>query len=202
MPIFQEIKEDKYHILIWKYEEGESLEVEDLLDEEEKAKIQQSHYKRQREFLLVRKMLKTILPNHKIKYQDNGEPYLEPKDRFISISHSFPFVAIAISDEKIGIDLEKKQEKLVKIKSKFLHSSEYSWAENDDELLTIIWSIKEALYKIHQKKYWSFREHYEVLSFDLSEKKSIKCRVFDKENSEDFSANLRKVEDYYLVIVK
>lgn len=202
MPIFQEIKEDKNHILIWKYEEGEALEEEHLLDEEEAQKIRQYHYKRQREFLMVRKMLKTILPNHKIKYQDNGEPYLEPKDKFISISHSFPFVAIAISDKEIGIDLEKKQEKLEKIKTKFLYLSEYSWAENHSDFLTIIWSIKESLYKIHSKKYWSFREHYEVFPFELSEQKNIKCRVFDDEKSDEYNACFRRIEDYYLVIVQ
>lgn len=202
MPIFQEIKENENHILIWKYKDGEVLEEEYLLNEEEKEKIKQYHSKRQREFLMVRKMLKTILPNHKIRYQDNGEPYLEPNDRFISISHCYPFVAIAISDRKIGIDLEKNQEKLIKIKSKFLHTSEYSWAENDDELLTIIWCIKEALYKIHPKKYWSFREHYEIFPFESLEKQEIKCRVFDNERSENFEALLRKIEDYYLVIVQ
>jgi phosphopantetheinyl transferase len=57
-------------------------------------------------------MLKTVLPGYKILYRDGGEPYLIPGDFQISVSHSFPLAALAISKNRVGIDLEKRKEKI------------------------------------------------------------------------------------------
>jgi phosphopantetheinyl transferase len=56
-------------------------------------------------------MLKTVLPGYKILYRDGGEPYLIPGDFQISVSHSFPLAALAISKNRVGIDLENGRRK-------------------------------------------------------------------------------------------
>ena len=203
MPIFRDFSDNETRILIWKYQEGEVFDRDFLIEPEILHKIKGYHHKKQLEALMIRKMLKMLLPDYKIFYHKNGEPYLQPSDRCISISHSFPYAAIAVSKRKIGIDLEKIDVKLQKLKSKFLYKTEYEWIENPRELdfLTVVWTIKEALYKIHPAKFWSFREHYEVSAFDL-EASSIECRVFSEISSDSFTAEIKKIEDFYLAVVQ
>lgn len=204
MPIFKEIVKGEVQIFIWQYNENDGLENEGLIENKVYNRYCQSHTKRQKEMLIVRKIIKTFLPHHQLKYKENGEPYLLPLGIHISISHSFPFVALAISKNKMGIDLEKLTPRIKLLKDKFLTQTELSWIgnkENEMDLLSVIWTIKEALYKIHPVKYWSFREHYEVQEFNLLANKNIQCRVFDRDVQDEYTASFLKINDFYLSIV-
>ncbi len=69
--------------------------------------------------------------------------------RFLLLN-PFRFAALAISKSRIGIDLRKVNDKILRIKKIFLHPNEIAWTEgkqNEVELITIIWVIKESLYK-------------------------------------------------------
>src|SRR6218665_2728000 len=112
MPLYKNLSDDVAQILIWEFDENEELDSELLLEPENQTKILGYHPNKISEFLMVRKMLKVLLPNHKILYRDTGEPYLFPQDFHISISHSYPLAGLAISKNKIGIDLEKRKEKI------------------------------------------------------------------------------------------
>lgn len=196
MPIFKEVLLENIRIIIWKYSETESYDL--YLDEDKKQK---RHIEKQ----MIKKILNISLPNHTIFYHQNGEPYLEPLTQNISISHSFPYAVLGISDKKIGIDIEFIQEKLQKISSKFLHNSEKQWLgtkENLLEYLTIIWTIKESLFKIHSEKQWSFKEFYQIDEFEINSLTDIKCRVFGKDGVDNYLAEVIKIEGYYLAIVK
>ena len=71
----------------------------------------------------------------------------------------FPFAAIAISKNKIGIDVEKFNPKILKVIDKFTYENERGFIPEDkaDTFYTIIWSVKESMYKIHHSKYWSLK---------------------------------------------
>ena len=183
MPIFKEIISEQTQILIWKYSDEEEFSADLISDEKEFENLKQKSPKRLRETQMVRHILKKILPNHKIRYYENGQPYLEPFDKFVSVSHSFPYAVLAISEKKIGVDIEQVKDRIDKIKHKFLHPKEIDWlsrAESGIEHLTAIWCIKEALFKIHSSKQWSFKEFYVVDEFLLDKFSKIKCKVFDK----------------------
>ena len=63
---------------------------------------------RQREWLATRALLhSTQYKGETILYNDNGKPYLAGNNRHISISHTNEYVAIAVSDYPIGIDIER-----------------------------------------------------------------------------------------------
>ena len=205
MPIFKEIISEQTQILIWKYSHEEKFSADLISDEKEFENLKQKSPKRLIEKQMVRQMLKKILPNHKIKYYENGQPYLEPFDKFVSVSHSFPYAVLAISEKKIGVDIEQVKDRIDKIKHKFLHPTEIDWldrAESGIEHLTAIWCIKEALFKIHSSKQWSFKEFYVVDEFLLDQFSKIKCKVFDKDREDKFLAYLEKIENYYLAIIE
>jgi len=205
MPIFKEIISEQTQILIWKYLEEEKFSADLISDEKEFENLKQKSPKRLIEKQMVRQMLKKILPNHKIRYHENGQPYLEPFDKFVSVSHSFPYAVLAISEKKIGVDIEQVKDRIDKIKHKFLHPKEIDWlsrAESGIEHLTAIWCIKEALFKIHSSKQWSFKEFYVVDEFFLDKFSKIKCKVFDKDKEDKFLAHLEKIGNYYLAITE
>ena len=205
MPIFKEIISEQTQILIWKYSDEEEFSADLISDEKEFENLKQKSPKRLIERQMVRHMLRKILPNHKIRYHENGQPYLEPFDKFVSVSHSFPYAVLAISEKKIGVDIEQVKDRIDKIKLKFLHPTEIDWlgrVESRIEHLTAIWCIKEALFKIHSSKQWSFKEFYVVDEFLLDKFSKIKCKVFDKDREDKFLAHLEKIENYYLAITE
>ena len=204
MPLFRDFSDDQTTIQIWKFDEYEVLDPKELLEPENLEKIKDYHPKKLAEHLMIRRILKNHLPQSKILYQGNGEPYLSPRSHHISISHSFPYAVLAISEEKIGIDIEKIQPKISKLKPKFLYPSECEWTNNDREMeyLSAIWAIKESLYKIHPSKYWSLKKHYEVFPFELDAWISVECRIFDEVFNDYFTAEVRRVEDYYFAVVR
>ena len=205
MPIFKEIISEQTQILIWKYLEEEKFSADLISDEKEFENLKQKSPKRLIEKQMVRQMLKKRLPNHKIRYHENGQPYLEPFDKFVSVSHSFPYAVLAISEKKIGVDIEQVKDRIDKIKHKFLHPTEIDWlgrVESEIEHLTAIWCIKEALFKIHSSKQWSFKEFYVVDEFFLDKFSKIKCKVFDKDKEDKFLAHLEKIGNYYLAITE
>ncbi|WP_312321517.1 4'-phosphopantetheinyl transferase superfamily protein [Soonwooa sp.] len=202
MPLYRDFSDDKAQLLVWKYDEQEVLDMDTLLEKENYNKVKEYHPKKIKEVLMVRKMLKQILPNHKILYKDNGEPFLEPQDFSISISHSFPLAAIGISKSKIGLDLELKKEKIKLIRHKFiLHENDFIDNNHEVDYLTSIWSVKEALYKIHHSKYWSLKKHYDIQAFQPTDDFTVKARVYDHNFEDYFQVKVRKIDDYYFSVV-
>lgn len=202
MPLYKDFSDDAAQILIWKYDEVETLNAEELLEPENYNKVKDFHPKKVIEVLMVRKMLKQLLPNYKILYKDNGEPFLEPSGYQISISHSFPLAALAISKQKIGIDLEKLKDKITKIRHKFiLHEDAFIDDSREVEFLTAIWCVKESLYKIHHSKHWSLKKHYDVTSFVLRQNFEVKARVYDAQNEDFYKAKVSFFDDYCFAVV-
>lgn len=204
MPFYQDLTDENASILFWKYNEEDAFDHKTLIEAENFAKVEHFHPKKLIEYLMIRQMLKMLKPDHKILYKTIGQPYLFPKDAFISISHSYPFAALAISQKRVGIDMERIQPKIVRVKHKFLNDAELSWTETEDEveLLTVIWAVKEALYKLHPSKLWSLKKHYQVEAFSLDQLSGLKCRVFDEDFEDCYTARVIKMEDYYFAVVE
>jgi len=202
MPLYQDFSNIKARILLWKYEEEEILNAEELLEPENFFRITQYHPKKLLETLMVRKILRSEFPHYKILYKER-QPYLSPKDFEISITNSFPFAALAVSKNKIGIDLERFNPKFLKLQDKFVYPEERTFIPKNEEIeyLTIIWSVKESLYKIHHSKHWSLKKHYEVFPFCKENLHSVRCRVYDENSSDEFFARVEFFEDYVFTVV-
>jgi len=86
----------------------------------------------------------------------------------VSLSHTKGFVA-AIYHENlpVGVDIERVQEKIIKIGPKFLSPRELEICNNDPILLTMAWSSKEAAYKIYGKKGISLKDNIQIIEDDL-----------------------------------
>ncbi len=118
--------------------------------------------KRKHEFYYTRVLWKHFKIHEPIQYNQIGRPYLELG--FISISHSKNVIAIAFNAEHaVGIDVEYHSPKLRRIQNKFMSDAEAALLKPQKESeLTVIWSIKEAIYKMEQIEGLSFKENIHV----------------------------------------
>jgi phosphopantetheinyl transferase len=83
-----------------------------------------------------------------LRKDDRNRPYFDQADYHISLSHSFPYVAAAISHKKlVGIDLERFGRNVEKIGPRFLSSEEWNLWQDSHSDLTKAWTCKEAIYK-------------------------------------------------------
>lgn len=194
MPLFKTILTPHSKVLIWKIEES----MDQLLDGIE---LKQSSFDRvktmkstihQRGFLSVRHLLKLAgYSDLDLVYEPCGRPYLKDSS-YISITHSFEFAAIIISQENVGIDIEKKRDKIIKISSKFCNLKEVEAVacEKDPvEAFTEIWCAKEAMFKMCKSRSLSFKDHMEVnLNGDSwVSKDGFACEfTYYKEDLQDF----------------
>ncbi len=127
----------------------------------------------QKGFLSIRQLLKLAgYTDESLLYDGYGKPHLKD-GKFISITHSFTFSAIIIADDKpVGIDIEKRRDKILKIAHKFTPIEAYKSIANHDALvskLTIVWGAKESLYKIYGKKKLLFLDHIYIEDFSFEE---------------------------------
>lgn len=115
--------------------------------------------KRKREFYFTRVLLRSFDIDLEIEYKSTGKPLIN--NGHISISHSRNTVIIGYSkDHIIGVDIEYYNPKIHRIKHKFLAEIEKERFDiNNEEVLTLIWSIKEAIYKMEDIPGLRFKEH-------------------------------------------
>lgn len=176
-------------VLIWKIEESISKLQEGIfLSENSTTRLNSMKSQlHQRGFLSIRHLLKEVgYTDTDLIYDEFGKPHLK-NGKFISITHSFTFTAIIVSDKfHVGIDIEKQREKILKIAHKFTPFEEYKTIANVDALiskLTIVWGAKESLYKIYGKKKLLFLHHIYIEDFKFADEKTTGEIRYNGENS-------------------
>jgi len=203
MPLYKTIKPNNYTtVYVWKIEESlNELSKDTPLTERSKNRLlsMKSEVHR-RGFLSVRHLLKEAgYSDFNLYYNGNGKPHLTDK-KHISITHSFTFSALIISDVEVGIDIEKNREKIKIIQNKFVNFERGFIHKDDDyiEQLTVIWGAKESLYKIYPHGGLTFKNDIDINSFQIADKKTtgfIKAEDWDKKYNIEF----RQVDGFTLV---
>ena len=151
-----------------------------------------------RGFMSIRQLLAVEgYVDHDLFYDDDGKPHLKDGTH-ISITHSFTFSAIVLSDQEVGIDIEQQRPKILRIARKFTPVREYRTIANEDALirkLTIVWCAKESLYKSFARRGVSFLEHIRVEDFNLDHDSTV-ARVHYKGKSGDYAVRFLEFEGY------
>ncbi len=154
----------------------------------------------QRGFLSIRQLLKTIgYTDFDLFYDDKGKPHLAD-GKYISITHSFTFSGIIVSDTPIGIDIEKQREKIKSIAQKFIAYEASYLNQNSDYIknLTVIWGAKEALYKLYATPGLSFKAHILVIPFMLQDKKT-KAWIDYNNKKQGYTIHFLNIENFTCV---
>jgi len=108
-----------------------------------------------KQFLAKHLLLKELNLTGKVSYLPDGKPVLE-EGQYISISHSGPYVGLAISQCPVGIDIEKNHPKLKTIANRFINDKDFFKKQTNNKLHWI-WTAKESIYKLAGIKGLSFK---------------------------------------------
>jgi len=169
MPIYKTISPDPFtSIYVWKIEEPLSqLNTGVKLQERSRKRLEGMKSElHQRGFLSVRHLLLHAgYVDHDLTYNSYGKPLLKD-GKHISITHSFHFSAILISEKEAGIDIEKNRDKIINIQHRFVNT-EYDSLSDEDlvKQLTVIWGAKESMYKTYPYGGLSFHDHIAIDPF-------------------------------------
>jgi len=179
MPLYKSISvNSQTTVKIWKIEESyaDLLSPLDLKANSLERVLSMKSELHQRGFLSVRHLLREFgYTDQDLFYDVNGKPHLKD-GKHISVTHSFIFSGVIISDAEVGIDIEKQREKIAVIAHKFVdYEFNYLKAETEDYIrkLTIIWGIKESLYKLFATPGMLFREHFLVIPFTFEDATTV-----------------------------
>ena len=166
MPLYKNIKSEKYsEAAIWHITEPEHF-FSDQLGFSTQKKLE----KRRLEFLATRLLLQQTIPGfpfEKMAIAATGKPFLHGTPYHFSISHSFPYVAVAFSERSVGIDVQVFQPKISRLKDKFLSVAEQKWFADSMEKLTLAWTAKEAAYKRLEKNGVDFIRDLSIRDFHM-----------------------------------
>ena len=204
MPLIRKETIDQHTILcVWRCSESiEELQPKAVLDDEDLERLNGFlNLKRRIHFLTVRIMCKEVTGSSKILYNQEGKPTLDQKDCQISISHSHDFVAVLFGDtSKIGIDIQRIDPKVLRIQDRFMNPHEKQLIEvNNIEQLTIFWSAKESIYKIHGDPSVFFLQHIEIHVDQGFQSPNLTARINHQLYSEIHHLKFEILENYVLV---
>lgn len=198
MPLYKSLTvNNNTKVLIWKIDESfNELNKNVLLTPKSRTRLESMKSDlHQKGFLSVRHLLKEVgYTDEDLMYDEFGKPHLKD-GKYISITHSFTFSGLIISDKlHVGIDIEMQRDKILKIAHKFTPIEEYKTIANHDALvskLTIVWGAKESLYKIYGKKKLLFLHNIYIEDFKFEDQKTTGAIRYD---GEEFSYKIEFLE--------
>ncbi len=166
-------------VAIWKVEEPESFfEAQTGLQTDKKSAV------RRLEHLAGRFLLQYLLPEMSldhIEVSHLGKPYFPGNGPCFSISHSFPFVGVAVAPQAVGIDVQTLQEKIVRIQYKFLSPEEQALCNNHAARITLAWAAKEAAFKRYGLGAVDFIRHMPIRDMQVEGKGAVMKMEFLRE---------------------
>ena len=191
-------------LLLWKLSETEtqlSNLVNISLSSKSKLDLIKSSSQR-RQFLGVQNLLNLHkIKNDMLSYDDNGKPHLL-NNKFISISHSFDYCGVIVSNVKVGLDIEKFRSKILNISKKFVSQSDLGLIKlNSIENVTKVWSIKEAVFKAFGHNEIDFKKNIIIKSVNKEFTKA-NVLIFKNEISENYSIEIFNFSEYICCIAK
>ena len=108
--------------------------------------------KRRREHLAWRRVVRNELGRGVvIDYNEVGAPIVDIPNTHISVAHGGERVAVAIADERVGVDIENLDRNYERVKSRFMSPTEEALSDIE-EWPAMVWTAKEAIYKLYGKR--------------------------------------------------
>ncbi len=190
-------------VFIWKIEESFEWLAKDVkLTEhcQNRVNSMKSEIHR-RGFMSIRHLLAEAgYTDFDLYYDEEGKPHLKDGNH-ISITHSFEFSGIIVSQKPIGIDIEKQRDKILKIAPKFTPLEEYHTLANEEAIvrkLTIVWGAKEGIYKLVGIPGLLFLHHIYVEDFSF-EDEEFKARLNYQGEQTNFTLKYLEFEGFTCV---
>lgn len=184
------------HIYVWKITSSYEDQIKNpLLNTAELISVNElKNEKRKKEFLSSRIALKKIFNKDlELKHHTSGKPFIK-EAKYLSISHSSNFLALAYGDENIGIDIEKPQNRMVKLIPRVLSEIELMEFKKEPsiDLACKLWGAKEAILKYVGDRNLNYKEEIKAENIQLGIATYLKM---------NFKVEFEKIENMILTYV-
>ena len=170
MPLSYSSDDSLYTHLIWHCSEDINFfrSKLNLTNYELEILAKRKNSKKALEFLCSRLLLRLCkLDPNDLSYNEFGAPILK-SGKFVSISHCKNYVTLLLSNQSCGVDIETKRKQILDIKHKFLNQTDINniSMENISDI-TLIWTLKEAIYKLCQYPGINFKDQIFISTIDI-----------------------------------
>ena len=197
MPIIRTIRpNDNTVVGIWKITESiDDLSSQVVLSSKSKKLLKNrkaSIHKLQ--FLSIRAILLEFGYSDQDLSYINNSPILN-NGKKISISHSNLFSCVIISNFKVGIDVQEFNNKINTIAKKFIGYETLYVKDNDTQIMSIIWNIKESIYKIAEIIGLDYKTHLLVIPFNINDDFTYSWLIY-KKRKERYISYFFTIENY------
>ena len=203
MPVIDNLNlSPKTRVIIWEINESlQNLESKvDLSQHSLKLLNQKKSEIQKKQFLAIRNIFKLLsIDDNEVKYDKVGRPIFS-QNKILSISHSVNYAAVILSDQTVGIDIEKINGKAYKIKHKFLHIELNYPQELNNQISLVYWNIKESIYKAVGITGIDFKKNILALPLDINSTKS-KSWYVNNDDIYSFETYFRISKNYTLAFV-
>ena len=134
--------------------------------------------KRRREHLAWRRVVRNELGRGVvIDYNEVGAPVVDTPNTHISVAHGGERVAVAIADERVGVDIENLDRNYERVKSRFMSPTEEALSDME-EWPAMVWTAKEAIYKLYGKREVDLTEDIHIIGLN-TETMTLSAEVRD-----------------------
>ena len=203
MPIIDDLNlPPKTRVVIWEINESlQNLESKIVLSENSLKLLNQKKSEIQKkQFLAIRNIFKILsIKDNEVKYDKAGKPIFS-QNKALSISHSGNYAAVIMSDHSVGIDIETINDRILKIKSKYLETELNYPLELNTETSLIYWNIKESVFKAVDKSGIDFKKNILVPPLDIK-KNVVKSWYINDDKIYSFDTRFKISKKYTLAFV-
>ncbi|MDR3287001.1 MAG: 4'-phosphopantetheinyl transferase superfamily protein [Prevotellaceae bacterium] len=172
MPLYKKEEfKDGGILAVWQITETEEdLKIIAATPTAEQENIEQmTAHQRRLESYAVRALLTEIFDERVyIGYEEDDSPYIKNTHYKISISHSGKFACIYVhQNTNVGVDIESLSRNFDAVEKKILSDDEQEYLnEKYKQLqLALIWSAKEAIYKLMGERNIKFSKQIQIEKF-------------------------------------
>jgi 4'-phosphopantetheinyl transferase len=180
LPIHYEIQQPNFKLVLWQITEPLTFfesKLQNWEDEYSLIKVED----RKLQYAASRYVASLITNNFtasQIIKNEYRQPFLINSDLKISISHDENWAVVAIGNQQVGVDVFCVTKKVLRIADRFMNATEKGYLstkiknEADRiEYYSLLWSIKETVFKWMQLQKVEFRT--DIILIELSSQKAI-----------------------------
>lgn len=121
---------------------------------------------RRREHLAWRRIVRHELGRKvMIDYNEVGAPMVDVPNTYISVAHGGEMVAVAIANERVGVDIESLDRNFDRIQSRYMTPAEIALTASEDWAARV-WAAKEAIYKLFGRREVDLTEDIRITGLD------------------------------------
>lgn len=154
-------------------------------------------------WLASRAILSSLFPNQRIDLhkdeRNKPELIVDEKVHAVSITHSHDYAAVIVCKHRaVAVDLERIDERIIRVMSKFISDEEEIQDNEHPELYyTMVWSAKETLYKYYAKKELDFKQNLHILPFKTTDK-ILMGKISKDVFTLQLPVHVKQIENYVL----